>query len=180
MPRENFGNVSGQTIVDPFFPDGYTSDDQNDHQKNMQRNRYAPTVNSINFKWPLNAHLRGFFDGNTTTIGAVRENIKVLLLTNRGERVMHGNMGPGILASSQSILFEPNLRDEAFEGIRLEIETAIKNYLPYVKVINISVITQEQEPALGDNSIRVSMSYTLTDQSALADSVTVTINNVER
>ena len=80
MPRENFGNVSGQTIVDPFFPDGYTSDDQNDHQKNMQRNRYAPTVNSINFKWPLNAHLRGFFDGNTTTIGAVRENIKVLLL----------------------------------------------------------------------------------------------------
>ena len=180
MAREYFGDVSGETFVDPFFPNGYTSDDQNDHQKNMQRNRYAPMVNSINFKWPLNVHLRGFFDGNADTISAVRENIKILLLTNKGERVMHAGMGTGIFASSQSVLFEPNLREEAFEGIRLEIETAIKNYLPYVKVINISVITQEQEPSLGDNKIRVSMGYTLVDQSALVDNVTVTINNPER
>ena len=180
MAREYFGDVSGETFVDPFFPNGYTSDDQNDHQKNMQRNRYAPMVNSINFKWPLNAHLRGFFDGNTTTIGAVRENIKVLLLTNRGERVMHGNMGTGILASSQSILFEPNLRDEAFEGIRLEIETAIKNYLPYITILNIKMITQDEEPRLGNNKIKLNMSYTITDQTALVDNVNLTVNNTER
>ena len=180
MAREYYGDVSGETIVDPFFPDGYTSDDQNNHQKNLQRNRYAPTVNSINFKWPLNAHLRGFFDGNADTISAVRENIKILLLTNKGERVMHANLGTGIFASSQTQLFEPTTSDEAFEGIRLEIEIAIKNYLPYVKIINISIITQEQEPVLGDNKIRVSMGYTLVDQNALTDSVTVTINNPER
>ena len=34
MAREYYGDVSGETIVDPFFPDGYTSDDQNNHQKN--------------------------------------------------------------------------------------------------------------------------------------------------
>ena len=180
MAREYYGDVSGETIVDPFFPDGYTSDDQNNHQKNMQRNRYAPMVNSINFKWPLNAHLRSFFDGNTDTISAVRENIKILLLTNKGERVMHAGMGTGIFASSQSILFEPNLRDEAFEGIRLEIETAIKNYLPYVKVLGIDMITQEQQPNLGDNKIRISMRYTLVDQNALVDSINLNINNPER
>ena len=180
MAREYYGDVSGETIVDPFFPDGYTSDDQNNHQKNMQRNRYAPTVNSINFKWPLNAHLRGFFDGNTDTISAVRENIKILLLTNKGESVMHANLGTWIFASSQTQLFEPTTSDEAFENIRLEIEMAIKNYLPYVKILNISMITQEQQPNLGDNKIRISMSYTLTDQSALVDNINLNINNPER
>ena len=57
---------------------------------------------------------------------------------------------------------------------------AIKNYLPYVKILNISMITQEQQPNLGDNKIRISMSYTLTDQSALVDNINLNINNPER
>ena len=180
MAREYFGDVSGETMVDPFFPDGYTSDDQNAHQKNMQRNKYAPTVNSINLKWPLKSHMRGFFQGNTDTISSVRENIKILLLTNKGERVMHANLGTGIFASVQTQLFEPTTSDEAFENIRLEIETAIKNYLPYVKILNINMITQEQQPNLGNNKIRISMSYTLNDQSALVDNINLNINNPER
>ena len=178
MAREYFGDVSGETIVDPFFPDGYTSDDQNDYQKNMQRNRYAPTVNSINFKWPLNSYLRGFFQGNTDTISAVRENIKILLLTQRGERVMHGEMGTNILGR-EGMLFEPTTREETFESIRLEVETAIQTYLPYIRVVNIKMITQEEEPRLGNNKIRINMSYAISDQNALVDNINLTLNNPE-
>ena len=176
MPRERF--IEGETVVDPFYPDGYVSSDQDRQQILANKAQYAPSVNSINFKFPLKSYRRGFFQGNTDTISAVRENIKTLLLTTKGERVMHGELGTQIPVL-QGQLFEPISRDETFENIRLEIETAIQTYLPYIRILNISMITQDEEPILGNNKIRISMSYAISDQSALVDNVDITLNNPE-
>ena len=176
MPREKF--EGGDTIVDPFYPDGYTSTDQDRSQIIAQKRKYAAPVNSINLKFPLKSYRRGFFQGNTDTLSAVRENIKILLLTLKGERVMHAEMGTNIPVL-QGQLFEPISRDETFENIRLEIETAIQSYLPYIRVLNIKMITQEEEPILGNNKIRISMTYAISDQSALADTINLTLNNPE-
>ena len=176
MPRENFSGP--ETIVDPFYPDGYVSSDQDRQQILANKEKYAASVNSINLKFPLKSYKRGFFQGNTDTISAVRENIKTLLLTTNGERVMHGELGTNIPAL-QGQLFEPISRDETFENIRFEIETAIQTYLPYIRILNIRMITQEEEPLLGNNKIRVSMSYAISDQSALVDNVDITLNNPE-
>ena len=61
----------------------------------------------------------------------------------------------------QGQLFEPITREETFENIRLEIETAIKRYLPYISIKNIKMITQEEEPTLGNNRIRINMTYVI-------------------
>ena len=167
-----------QNITDPFYPDGYVSSDQDRQQILANKSRYAPNVNSINLKFPLKSYRRGFFQGNTDTLSAVRENIKILLLTLKGERVMHAEMGTNIPVL-QGQLFEPISRDETFENIRLEIETAIQSYLPYIRVLNIRMITQEEEPTLGNNKIRISMTYAISDQSALADTINLTLNNPE-
>lgn len=176
MPRERF--IEGETVVDPFYPDGYISSDQDRQQVIANKERYAAPINSINLKFPLKSYRRGFFQGNTDTISAVRENIKTLLLTVKGERVMHAELGTRIPVL-QGQLFEPVTRDETFENIRLEIETAIQTYLPYIRILNISMITQETEPALGNNKIRVNMAYAISDQSALVDNVDITLNNPE-
>ena len=176
MPREKF--IEGETVVDPFYPDGYVSSDQDRQQILANKAKYAASVNSINLKFPLKSYRRGFFQGNTDTISAVRENIKVLLLTTKGERVMHAELGTQIPVL-QGQLFEPITRDETFENIRLEIETAIQTYLPYIRILNIKMITQEEEPRLGNNKIRVNMSYVISDQNALADNVDITLNNPE-
>ena len=176
MPREKFEGAD--TLIDPFYPDGYTSTDQDRAQIIAQKRKYAATVNSINLKFPLKSYRRGFFQGNTDTLSAVRENIKILLLTLKGERLMHGEMGTNIPVL-QGQLFEPISRDETFENIRLEIETAIQSYLPYIRVLNIRMITQEEEPTLGNNKIRISMTYAISDQSALADTINLTLNNPE-
>ena len=176
MPREKFEGAD--TLIDPFYPDGYTSTDQDRAQIIAQKRKYAATVNSINLKFPLKSYRRGFFQGNTDTISAVRENIKILLLTLKGERVMHAEMGTNIPVL-QGQLFEPISRDETFENIRLEIETAIQSYLPYIRVLNIRMITQEEEPTLGNNKIRISMTYAISDQSALSDTINLTLNNPE-
>jgi hypothetical protein len=91
---------------------------------------------------------------------------------------MHAELGTQIPVL-QGQLFEPITRDETFENIRLEIETAIQTYLPYIRILNIRMITQEEEPLLGNNKIRVSMSYAISDQSALVDNVDITLNNPE-
>ena len=174
MPRERF--IEGETVVDPFYPDGYVSSDQDRQQILANKSKYAPGVNSINFKFPLKSYRRGFFQGNTDTINAVRENIKTLLLTRKGERVMHASLGTSIPVL-QGQLFEPITKDETFENIRLEIESAIKQYLPYIRVINIRMITQDEEPELGNNKIRISMDYTITDQSAIVDTINIGVNN---
>ena len=176
MPREKFEGAD--TLIDPFYPDGYTSTDQDRAQIIAQKRKYAAPVNSINLKFPLKSYRRGFFQGNTDTLSAVRENIKILLLTLKGERVMHAEMGTNIPVL-QGQLFEPISRDETFENIRLEIETAIQSYLPYIRVLNIKMITQEEEPILGNNKIRISMTYAISDQSALADTINLTLNNPE-
>ena len=176
MPRENFSGP--ETTVDPFYPDGYVSTDQDRRQILANKAKYAASVNSINLKFPLKSFKRGFFQGNSDTISAVRENIKTLLLTTKGERVMHAELGTQIPVL-QGQLFEPISRDETFENIRLEIETAIQTYLPYIRILNISMITQDEEPILGNNKIRINMSNAISDQSALVDNVDITLNNPE-
>ena len=42
------------------------------------------------------------------------------------------------------------------------------------------MVTQEEEPALGNNKLRIRMQYTLVDQLALSDTVNITVNNTER
>tara|TARA_R110000824_G_C15084010_1_gene664704 strand:- start:282 stop:815 length:534 start_codon:yes stop_codon:yes gene_type:complete len=174
MPRERF--IEGETVVDPFYPDGYVSSEQDRQQIIAQKEKYAARVNSINLKFPLKSYRRGFFQGNTDTISAVRENIKILLLTRKGERVMHGSMGTSIPVLHGQ-LFEPITKDETFENVRLEIESVIKRYLPYVRILNIKMITQDEEPELGNNKIRISMDYTITDQSAIVDTINIGVNN---
>ena len=167
-----------QNIIDPFYPDGYISSEQDRTRIIAQKEKYAASVDSINFKFPLKSFRRGFFQGNTDTISAVRENIKTLLLTLKGERVMHAEMGTNIPVL-QGQLFEPISRDETFENIRLEMETAIQSYLPYIRILNIKMITQDEEPTLGNNKIRINMSYAISDQSALVDNINLTLNNPE-
>ena len=174
MPRENFSGPN--TVVDPFYPDGYVSSEQDRQQIIANKEKYAAPINSINLKFPLKSYRRGFFQGNVDTVSAVRENIKILLLTRKGERLMHAPMGTDI-ANLNGQLFEPEIKDEVFENLRLDIESAINRYLPYVTILDIRMITQDEEPELGNNKIRISMDYTITNQSAIFDTINISLNN---
>ena len=178
MSRE-ISRSGGEITIDPFYPDGYVSTDQDRQQIIAQKEKYAASVNSINLKFPLQAYKRGFFQGNQDTISSVREDIKTLLLTTKGERVMHGDMGTNIPVL-QGQLFEPITPHETFEKIRLEIEGAISTYLPFIKITSLRMITQEEEPNLGNNKIRLQMQYAMVDQLALSDTINITVNNTER
>ena len=52
---------TAQNIIDPFYPDGYVSTDQDRARIIAQKEKYEARVGSINLKWPLRSVDRGFF-----------------------------------------------------------------------------------------------------------------------
>ena len=163
-------------VGDPWYPDGYISTDQNRAQIIAQKKKYAASVGSINFKFPLKSINRGFFQGNQTTVSAIREDIKILLMTVKGERVMNKNMGTtiSILAGQ---LFEPIHQTELLEKIKLEITLAIETYLPFLSLQNIRVLTNEDDDNLKINQIRISMAYIIHNQQSMLDQMTFTVTS---
>ena len=51
MPADQWAN--GVPVVDPFYPDGYVSSDQDRASMEAQKAKYAATTNAVNFKFPL-------------------------------------------------------------------------------------------------------------------------------
>ena len=172
MPRES--NIAGQVVVDPFYPDGYVSTDQDRQQIIAQKEKYAASVGSINMKWPLGNFKQGFFQGNTDTISAIREDIKVLLMTIKGERVMHRNMGTS-LPILDGQLFEPIKNAEVTEKIKMEIQSQVEIYLPFISLQSVNIFTSEDDDKLKINQIRVSMSYLIKDTQAMTDKYSFTV-----
>ena len=115
----------------------------------------------ISLKFPLRSYRRGFFEMNNTTTAAVRENIKTLLMTAKGERVVNPSIGTNI-PTLMGQLFEQIDPGEMEAQIGAEISTALATWMPEVKMVGIAVYTQDTVPggtALNPNDILVSMDY---------------------
>ena len=92
------------------------------------------------------------FEQTFQTSEQVKSNIKNLLLTKKGERILQPEFGSGL----QALLFEPNVDD--FEG-RIEdtINESLEQWLPYVTAEEIEVDSSNE---LRDNNrINVSVKF---------------------
>jgi phage baseplate assembly protein W len=107
------------------------------------------------------------FQQTFNSIDQVKTNIKSLLLTKRGERLMQPNLGSGL----QEILFEP-ADEETASKIEDTIVSTLANWLPYVTVQQINIDTKKE---LKDkNEIDVSIHFTIGNSTNL-NTVTFTV-----
>ena len=100
------------------------------------------------------------FEQTFQTSEQVKSNIKNLLLTKKGERILQPEFGSGL----QALLFEPNVDD--FEG-RIEdtINESLEQWLPYVTAEEIEVDSSNE---LRDNNrINVSVKFRIGDNADL-------------
>lgn len=100
------------------------------------------------------------FEQTFQTSEQVKSNIKNLLLTKRGERILQPEFGSGL----QELLFEPNVDD--FEG-RIEdtINESLEQWLPYVTAEEINIDVSDE---LRDNNrINVSVKFRIGDNTDL-------------
>jgi len=96
------------------------------------------------------------FEQAFLTKDQVKSNIKNLLLTKRGERIIQPEFGSGL----QALLFEPNVDD--LEG-RIEdtINDSLEQWLPYVTAEEIDI--ESTDELRDNNKLNVSIKFRIGD-----------------
>tara|TARA_Y100001937_G_scaffold126149_1_gene194713 strand:- start:828 stop:1316 length:489 start_codon:yes stop_codon:yes gene_type:complete len=110
----------------------------------------------------------GWFASTTTTIESVKNNIRNLLNTNQGERLMQPNLGLNL----KQILFE-QINEESIIGIQDSILDTFSFWLPFVQVRDIQIETSEENQLVGTSEIRVKIVFNIIQDPNTLDSVTL-------
>ena len=115
--------------------------------------------------------IEGWFASTTTTIEAVKNNIRNLLSTHKGERYMQPNIGLNL----RKFLFE-QFTDE----LRLQIENDILDtfdfWLPFVQVKDLKVeMSDATAGSVNNNKLIISVVFNITRDPNTLESVQVEI-----
>ena len=113
-------------------------------------------------------NLDGFFATTSTTIEAVKNNIRNLLQTNEGERFFQPNLGLNL----RRLLFE-HITDENLIGVQDSILDKMNFWLPFVEVRDIQVLSRDNTTDIGANEIRVKILFNIKQDPNTLDSITL-------
>lgn len=110
-------------------------------------------MNGLSVKLPLSYETGKGYDMNTNYLNMAKQNLKMVILTEPGERIMMPNFGVGV----KRRLFENQKTVETIRGAILE---QASKYVPYVTITNISIFKDEnQNTNFYDNSLNISISF---------------------
>jgi phage baseplate assembly protein W len=153
--------AANQTVtvhgVQPFTP---IIKDATQHKK---------VVYGLNYPLGYNKGTGGFFakEGN---VALIRDAVKQLLQTERGERVMLPNFGCNL----RKYLFQP-LDEQTFLAIREEILYSFKKYIVGATVKKLSIIPFGEVGPAGGNSLKVTLIIQLKEEDLTVFDVEVLI-----
>ena len=130
----------------------------------------------IGLKLPLILD-NGFDSSTQTTIEAVKYNLRNLISTELGERVMQPNLGIRL----KKFLFDPFTSD-VVESIKSSIFDTLAYWLPFVQVENIIVEMSEANPVQNqggeyNSRMEVSIEFSLKKDPTTTDSVQINIGD---
>ena len=111
----------------------------------------------------------GYFASTTTTIEAVKNNIKNLVQTDKGERFMQPELGLNL----RNYMFE-QVTDEIIINIQNDIVDIFKVWLPFVEIQDIQVSANETD-AIGRKKLSVNIVFNITKDPTSLESVQVEI-----
>jgi phage baseplate assembly protein W len=131
----------------------------------------------INPRTPLklSTNTSQLFVMNKTAQDAVGDNLKNLLMTNRGERVMQPDFG----ANLKAILTEYGTAGFESECMR-RIKQSVKKYLPYVGLSKMAMQKIETPASDGLTVLSITIEYTVPGATTgnIVQSLTVTLSTI--
>lgn len=102
----------------------------------------------------------GYFETTEDELEAVKQNIRSLIMTNWGERVMHYYFGANLI----EFLFTNDRSGELRAKIADRILNQISTWMPFVIVDELNVIFPEDDPLIPEHVIRIDMSFRLSNR----------------
>ena len=107
---------------------------------------------AVGITLPIQRGNEGYFRQSFRTFDQVRSNLKNLLLTKRGERILQPDFGSGL----HDLLFNP-ATEKFEEDLENTINDAVAQWLPYIIVEDINIdISKEQTD---NNQAKVSLKF---------------------
>ena len=107
---------------------------------------------AVGITLPIQRGEDGYFRQSFKTFDQVRSNLKNLLLTKRGERMLQPDFGSGL----HDLLFNP-ATEKFEEDLETTINDAVAKWLPYIIVEDINIdISKEQTD---NNQAKVSLKF---------------------
>ena len=107
---------------------------------------------AVGITLPIQKGEDGYFRQSFKTFDQVRSNLKNLLLTKRGERILQPDFGSGL----HDLLFNP-ATEKFEEDLETTINDAVAKWLPYVIVEDINIdISKEMTD---NNQAKVSLKF---------------------
>ena len=107
---------------------------------------------AVGITLPIQRGNDGYFAQSFRTFDQVRSNLKNLLLTKKGERILQPEFGSGL----HDLLFQP-ATEKFEEDLETTINDAVAKWLPYIIVEDINIdISKEQTD---NNQAKVSLKF---------------------
>ena len=110
----------------------------------------------------------GWFASTSTTIEAVKNNIRNLIQTHQGERLMQPKLGMNL----RKYLFQP-FDEEVGVGIQQDIVDTFGRWLPFVSIRDIEVDMPD------NNILNINIIFSISQDPSQLESVSVTITEGE-
>ena len=113
--------------------------------------------------------LEGYFASTTTTIDAVKNNIRNLVQTNKGERFMQPSLGIEL----RKYIFE-QFTDESRISIENDITDALNFWLPFVEIKKL-IVAMDEEYDVGRNKLKIDITFNINKDPNTLSSVQIDI-----
>ena len=123
----------------------------------------------IDYPFHKSNGVEGWFASTGTTIKAVKNNIKMLLSTNKGERIMQPNLGMNL----RKFLFE-QYTDESRITVQNAIIDTFRTWLPFVEIRELN-ISMDEIDAIGKNKMSISIVFNIMRDPNTLESIQVEI-----
>ena len=121
----------------------------------------------IDFPFARVPNRDGYFKTTKTTVESIKNNIKLLLQTQQGERVFQPSLGMNL----KQFLFEQITEDTSIQ-IENNIVDVFETWLPFVELRDIQINTDNQHK----NKIDINITFNIKSAPSSLESVQVTLD----
>ena len=133
-------------------------------------------MSGLSPKYPLTYdYSDGYYKLNKTYKEVISQNLKNLVLTSPGERIMDINFGVGIY----NLLFE-NYTEDLREDVSTRISEQISKYMPFISLVSVDVSSGETQNKMFEeepNLMRVAITYFVSSLN-IEETLQISVSNI--
>ena len=110
---------------------------------------------SVTFPLALSTGSLGYLEPTDDVVEALKSNVRALVMTNLGERVMHADFGCNL----REFLFEPKTKSLR-AAVADRVRSQLAKWLPFLRLAGLYITFSEENPGVPDPGFQIELQLT--------------------